>query len=105
MRHTNNTKHIRYEQYESMQDIKERESLEIVDQSQTPRYVSMFEPLLYVPDFTQKDFHYVSTQDFPHREPPLRIWQIQTRSTQLLSPINNLYTRGWHNNNHVSLEG
>jgi len=25
MRHTINTKHIRYEQYESMQDIKERE--------------------------------------------------------------------------------
>jgi len=33
-----------------------------------------------------------STQDFPHREPPLRIWVplriwlIQTGSTQLLSP-------------------
>ena len=70
-----------------MQDI--RESLEIVDQSQTPRYVSRFEPLL-----TQKNFHYTSTQDFPHREPPLRIWQIQIWSTQLLSPTNNLYTRG-----------
>ena len=40
-----------------MKDIK-RESLEIVDQSQTQRYVSRFEPLLYVPAFTQKDFHY-----------------------------------------------
>ena len=28
---------------------------------QTPRYVSRFEPLLYVPAFTQKDFHYVHT--------------------------------------------
>ena len=67
-----------------MQGIKE--SLEIVDQLQTPRYVSRFEPLLYVPAFTQKDFHYTFTQDFPHREPPLSIWQIQTRSTHLLSP-------------------
>jgi len=38
-----------------------RESLEIVDQTQTPRNVSRFEPLLYVPAFTQKDFHYVHT--------------------------------------------
>jgi len=29
-----------------------------VDQSQSTRYVSRFEPLLYVPAFTQKDFHY-----------------------------------------------
>jgi len=28
---------------------------------QTPRYVSRFEPLLYVPAFMQKDFHYVHT--------------------------------------------
>jgi len=33
-----------------------------VDQTQTPRYVSTFEPLLYVPAFTQKDFRYR-----PHR--------------------------------------
>ena len=45
----------------------------MVDQRQTPRYVSRFEPLLYVPAFTQKDFHYMFTQDFSHREPPLRI--------------------------------
>jgi len=32
-----------------------------VDQMQTPRYVSSFEPLLYVPTFTQKDFYYVYT--------------------------------------------
>ena len=57
MRHTNNIKHIRYEQYELIQDIKERESLEIVDQSKILRYISRFEPLFYVPAFTQKDFH------------------------------------------------
>ena len=46
-----------------MQDIREREreSLEIVDQTQTLRYFSRFEPLLYAPAFTQKDFHYVNT--------------------------------------------
>jgi len=32
-----------------------------VDQTQTPRYVSRFEPLLYVPAFTQKNFHYIHT--------------------------------------------
>ena len=48
-----------YVQYEVMQDI--RESLEIVDQTQTIRYVSRFEPLFYVPAFTKKDFHYVHT--------------------------------------------
>ena len=53
--------------------IKERKSLEIVDQSQTQSYVSRFEPLLYVSAFTQKDFYYMSIQDHPHREPPLRI--------------------------------
>ena len=40
-----------------MHNIKERE-IEIVDQTQTTRYVSRFEPLLYVPAFTQKDFHF-----------------------------------------------
>jgi len=40
-----------------MLNIKERESLEKVDQTQTPRCVSRFEPPLYVPAFTQKDFH------------------------------------------------
>ena len=47
MNNMNNAKH----------NITERESLEIVDQSQTPRYVSRFESLLYVLAFTQKDFH------------------------------------------------
>ena len=43
-----------------MQDIRERErEREIVDQSQTQRYVSRFKPLLYVPAFSQKDFYYM----------------------------------------------
>ena len=50
----------KYVQYKVMQDMREIE-LEIVDQTQTTRYVSRFEPLLYVPAFTQKDFHYVHT--------------------------------------------
>ena len=32
-----------------------------MDQTQSRRYVSRFEPLLYVPAFTQKDFYYVHT--------------------------------------------
>ena len=39
--------------------MRERESEEIVYQTQTQRYVSRFEPLLYVPAFTQKDFYYI----------------------------------------------
>ena len=36
-----------------------------MDQTQTPRFVSRFEPLLYVPAITQKDFQStnMSTQD------------------------------------------
>jgi len=56
MAHKQTQAYIWYEQYDAMHKI--RESLEIVDQTQTPRYVSRFEPLLYVPAFTQKDFHY-----------------------------------------------
>ena len=56
-----------------------------MDQSQTQSYVSRFEPLLYVPTFTRRIFTITSTQDFSHRKPPLRIWVIQTWSTQLLS--------------------
>ena len=47
-----------------MHNIRGRE-LEIVDQSQTTRYVSRFEPLLYVPAFTQKDFHYIVHTGLP----------------------------------------
>ena len=45
-------------------------------QTQTPRYVSRFEPLLYVPAFTQKDFHY-PLLDLPQRDLHLEIRTIQ----------------------------
>ena len=46
------------------------------------------------PPSLRRIFTIASTHDFPYREPPLRIWVIQTRSTQLLSqPIQPL-TRG-----------
>jgi len=41
-----------------------------VDQMQTPRYVSRFKPLLYIPVFTQKYFHYVHTEPFTKGHPP-----------------------------------
>ena len=42
-----------------------------MDQTQTSRYVSRFEPLLYVPTFRQKDFHYVHI-GLSTKGPPLR---------------------------------
>ena len=75
-----------------------------MDQTKTPRYVSRFEPLLYVPAFTQKDFHYI------HTGPPT-----QETSTEKFAIIklgvynssfqhNHLYIRGKaqsQNNNHL----
>ena len=79
----NNTRH----------NIRERE-LEIVDQSQTIRYVSRFELYLYIPAFTQKDFHYIihtglltqgtSTEDLDNTN---------LEYTTPLLTNNNLYTR------------
>ena len=74
-----------------MQDIREIE-LEIVDQTQTPRYISRFEQLLYVPAFTQKNFHYVHTV-LP-TQGTSRNLQLPTWSIQLLSQHNHLYSRG-----------
>jgi len=60
-----------------------------VDQTQTPRYVSSFEPLLYVPTFTQMDFHYMSTQDFPPRD---LLWGITTLHLEYTTPLSNTTT-------------
>jgi len=65
-----------------------------MDQTQTPRYVSRFEPLLYVPTFTQKDFHYV------HIRPPTKgtsteefaITELGVHNSSLYH--NHLYSRG-----------
>jgi len=59
--HTNNTKHV-YNMSNVVINARYNErELKIVDQTQTSRYVSRFEPLLYVPTFTHKDFHHVHT--------------------------------------------
>ena len=65
-----------------------------MDQTQSTRYILRFEPLLYILAFTWKDFHYTSTQDFLHREPPMRIWQIQLGVPNSSLQQHNLYTRG-----------
>ena len=57
--HTNTTKHV-YISNEKQCKIYSRVR-ELEDQTQTPGYVSRFEPLLYVQAFTQKDFLYVHT--------------------------------------------
>ena len=64
-----------------------------MDQTKITRYVSGFEPLLYVPAFTQKDFHYVhigpSTKGPPLRNynPTLGVYYSSLKHTHL-------YTRG-----------
>ena len=79
-----------------------RESLEIVDQTQTPRYVLRSSHCSTSPPSHRRIFTISSTQDFPHREPPLRIWVIQLQSTQLLSPTNTTSTQEVrHNNDHL----
>ena len=77
-----------------MQYIREIE-LEIVDQMQIPRYVSRFEPLLYVPAFTQKNFYYY-TRTF-HKGTSTEELQFYTWSTLLLSQSQSpLHKRDMH---------
>ena len=59
-----------------------------MDQTQTPKYVSRFEPLLYVPAFTQKDFHYVYTG------PPSRNYNFTLGVHYSSLKHNYRYTRG-----------
>jgi len=64
-----------------------------VDQTQTTRYVSRFELLLYVPAFTQKDFHYFHTG--PSTKGPSPKNYNSTLGVYYSSlNHNNLYTRG-----------
>ena len=62
--HTNKPSIYMIWKYDAKLKIIKRE-LESMDQSLTHGYVSRFEPLLYVPAFTQKDFQStnLSTQD------------------------------------------
>ena len=64
-----------------------------MDQTQTPRYVLRFESLLYVPTFTQKDFHYVHTGP-SIKGPPLRNYNSTLRVHYSSLKHNHLYTRG-----------
>ena len=64
-----------------------------MDQIQTTRYVSRLEPLLYVPVFTQKDFHYVHTGP-SKKGPPLRNYNSTLGVHCSSLKYNHLYTRG-----------
>ena len=60
-----------------------------MDQTQTPTYVSRFEPLLYVPAFTQKDFHYV------HTGPPTKgtyTVKFTIANLEYIAPLSNITT-------------
>ena len=61
-------------------------------QTQTIRYISRFEPLLYVPAFTQKDFHYVHIGPFTKGPSPRNYNSILGVHYSLKR--NHLYTRG-----------
>ena len=63
----------------------------MVDQTQTPKYVSRFEPLLYVLAFTQKDFHYIVHIGLPTQESST---EDLGKYTTPLSKKHNFYTRG-----------
>ena len=64
-----------------------------MDQTQTQRFVSRFEVLLYVPAFIQNEFHYIHTGPST-KGPPLRNYNpIPEYTTPLYT---NIYTRGGH---------
>ena len=62
---------------------------------QTPRDVSRFEPPLYVPVFTQKDFYYVHTGPLTKGPPPRNYNSTLGVHNSTVSNTN-LYTRGGH---------
>ena len=66
-----------------------------MDQIQTPRYISWFEPLLYVPAFTQKDFHYSIYTGLPTQGTSTEdLGNTTLEYTTPLSNKYNLYIRG-----------
>jgi len=60
---------------------------------QITRYVLRFEPLLYVPAFTQKDLHYVHTGPFT-KGPPLRNYNSALGVQYSSLKHSHLYIRG-----------
>ena len=94
MRHTNNTKHIRYEQYESMQDIKERK---LRDSGSIKTTKICFEvratalhPGLHTEGFSLSVRIGLPTQGTPTED----LGNTNLEYTTPLSNNNNLYTRG-----------
>ena len=70
------------------------------------RYVSRFEPLLYVPAFTQKDFHYIVDTGLPTQGTSTEdLGNTNLEYTTHLSNNNNLYTRGKPHKINLSIEG
>ena len=80
-----------YVQYKAMQDIREIELRDSGSNANNKICLS-FEPLLYVPAFTQKDFHYVHTEPSTKR-PPLRNYNSTLRVHNSSLKHNLLYTR------------
>ena len=79
-----------------------------MDQAQTTRFVSRFEPLLYVSAFTQKDFHYMSTQDLTPRNlhrgiTTLYLKYITPLSNTITSTQRGIDTKPKHN--HLYIKG
>ena len=82
-RHKNKTKHVYDKSNKS--DARYKRELREKIQTQTWRYISMIELLLYVPAFTQKDFHY-ATHDLPQRD---LYWGITTQHREYTTPLSN----------------
>ena len=85
---------MRYKQYKAMQDIREIEFRDS-ESKETPRYISRFEPLLYVPAFTQKDFHYIVHTGLPTQGTSTE--DLGNTNLEYITPLstnNKLYTRG-----------
>ena len=84
-----------------MQDIRERVQRQWINRKHRDMFRGSSHCSTSLPSH-RRIFTISSTQDFPHREPPLRIWVIQTWSTQLLSqPTTTSILEVRHNNNHL----
>jgi len=82
----------KYVQYKAIQDIREIE-LRDSGSNANNKICSRFKPLLYVPAFTQKDFHYVHIGPST-KGPPLRNYNSTLRVHYSSLKHNHLYTRG-----------
>ena len=85
-----------------MQDIKGSKLRDSESIANTKICFEVRAPSSTSPPLHRRIFTMSSTQDFTHREPPLRIWVIQFWSTQLLSqPTTTSTLEVRHNNNHL----